>query len=246
MPDGGYDARLFEAIVEIEDESFWFRARNRLIAATVRRFFPEAGSLLEVGCGTGVVLRALHEAFPALRLVGLEPSAEGLAVARRRLPEQVELVQRDVLELGYEDEFDLVGAFDVLEHVEEDERALAAIGGAIRPGGGLILLVPQHPRLWSEADVVARHVRRYTRTELVRKVQSAGLDVLETTGFVSSLLPVVAGLRAVRSYHDPVAELRPPLVNRLLERILDGERALIRRGISLPFGLSLLLVARRR
>jgi SAM-dependent methyltransferase len=246
VPSGGYDPALFETIAAVEDESFWFQARNRLIVSTLKRYFPEARSLLEVGCGTGIVLAALHEALPGLQLVGLEPAAEGLAIARRRLPEQVELVRRDVLDLGGEEEYDVVGAFDVLEHVREDERALAAMANATRTGGGLILLVPQHPRLWSSADTRARHVRRYTRHELVAKVRTAGLEVLATSGFVSSLLPAAAAARAIGRSRDAAAELRPPLVNGLLERVLDAERRLVERGVSLPFGLSLLLVARKR
>lgn len=245
----GYDATLFEAIARAEPESFWFRARNRLIVSVVRRHFPDARSLLEVGCGTGFVLAGLRDAFPALRLVGSELFEEGLAIARHRLPD-VELVQLDALEMAFPDEFDVVGAFDVLEHVDEDERALRGMQRALRPGGGLLLLVPQHPRLWSEMDAVAHHVRRYTRRDLAAKVARAGFEVVEASSFVSALLPAMvlsrAVRRALRRPYDPIAELRPGRLNGLFERILDGERRLIERGVSLPAGGSLLLVARRR
>ena len=67
-----YDAALFEALAAVEPESFWFQARNRLVVSTVRRHFPDALSLLELGCGTGIVLEALRSAFPDWRLVGSE------------------------------------------------------------------------------------------------------------------------------------------------------------------------------
>jgi SAM-dependent methyltransferase len=245
----GYDAALYEVIAEAEPRSFWFRARNRLIVSTLRRHFPSAQSLLEVGCGTGFVLSALREAFPELRLVGVELFAEGLEVARRRLPD-VELVQVDAARMPYEEEFDVVGAFDVLEHVEDDVAALQAIRKAMRPAGGAVLLVPQHPRLWSRMDNLAGHARRYTRRELLRKVRAAGLEPVEATSFVSTLLPAMVVSRAVRRLlrrpYDPVAELRPAGFNRFFERVLDGERRLIERGVSLPVGGSLLVVARRR
>jgi SAM-dependent methyltransferase len=248
VPSGGYDARLFEAIAEVEGESFWFRARNRLLVSTMRRFFPEARSLLEVGCGTGVVLEALHEAFPALRLVGWEPEPEGLAIARRRLPHGIELVQRDALELDYVGDFDVAGAFDVLEHVQEDDEVLARMRRAVREGGGLILLVPQHPCLWSDADVVARHLRRYRRGELVGKVRRAGFEIVASTSFVSTLLPVLLTSRAARRAfgraYDPVAELRPGPLNAVFESILGVERRLIELDVSLPLGSSLLVVGR--
>jgi SAM-dependent methyltransferase len=245
----GYDASLYEAIARAEPESFWFRARNRLIVSVLRRRFPDAGSLLEVGCGTGFVLAGLRDAFPELRLVGSELFEEGLEIARRRLPD-VELVRLDALEMPFENEFDVVGAFDVLEHVDEDERALAGMRRALRPGGGLVLLVPQHPRLWSEMDAVAHHVRRYGRRELAAKVERAGFEVVEASSFVAALLPAMvlsrAARRALRRPYDPIAELRPGALNGLFERVLDGERRLIERGVSLPAGGSLLLVARRR
>jgi SAM-dependent methyltransferase len=247
--DSGYDAALYQAIAEAEPRSFWFRARNRLIVSTLQRHFPSAQSLLEVGCGTGFVLAAIREAFPRLRLVGAELFAEGLEVARRRLPD-VELVQLDAARMPYEDEFDVVGAFDVLEHLDDDVAALQQIRKAVRPGGRAILLVPQHPRLWSRMDTVARHVRRYGRRELLRKVRTAGLEPVEATSFVSTLLPAMIVSRAARSVlgrpYDPVAELQPAALNGVFERVLDGERRLIERGVSLPVGGSLLVVARRR
>jgi SAM-dependent methyltransferase len=245
----GYDAGLYEAMARAEPESFWFRARNRLIVSVVARHFPDARSLLEVGCGTGFVLAGLREAFPGLRLVGSELLAEGLELARRRVPD-AELVQLDAAEMPFAAEFDVVGAFDVLEHVEDDERALAGMRRAVRAGGGLVLLVPQHPRLWSEMDVVARHARRYARRDLVAKVERAGFEVVATSSFVSTLLPAMVVSRAARKLlrrpYDPVAELAPGPLNGLFERILDGERRLIERGWSLPAGGSLLVVAHAR
>jgi SAM-dependent methyltransferase len=245
----GYDIELYEAIARAEPHSFWFRARNRLIVSTVRRRFPDARSMLEVGCGTGFVLAGLRDAFPELRLVGSELFAEGLEIARSRLTD-VELVQLDAREMPFEGEFDIVGSFDVLEHVEEDELALAGMRRALRPGGGLVLLVPQHPRLWSDMDTVAHHVRRYTRRGLAEKVGRAGFEVLEATSFVSALLPAMMlsrlARRAFRRRYDPVAELQPGALNGVFERILDHERRLIERGWSLPAGGSLHLVARAR
>ena len=246
----GYDASLFEAIASVEPESFWFRARNRLIVSVVRRHFPGAQSLLEVGCGTGFVLAALRKAFPGLRLVGSELLEKGLEVARRRLPDDVELVLLDAAEMPFEAEFDVVGAFDVLEHVEDDEAALAGMRRAVRQGGGVVLLVPQHPRLWSEMDVVARHARRYTRRDLAAKVERAGFDLVASSSFVSSLLPAMVASRAARKLlrrpYDPVAELTPGALNDVFERVLDGERKLIERGWSLPAGGSLLVVGSAR
>ena len=102
---------------------------------------------------------------------------------------------------------------------------------------------------WSEHDKIVEHRRRYTRRELTAKARRAGIEVVELTSFVSSLLPLMAVSRVVdrvRGKTDPVANLAPGMLNGVFERMLDGERRLIERGVSLPFGGSLLLVGRRR
>jgi SAM-dependent methyltransferase len=244
----GFDPDLFEPLAEVEPRSFWFRARNRLILSALSRHFPDAGSFLEVGCGAGVVLAAIREERPELRVVGSDLYPQALEIARRRV-DGAELLERDARDLGFDGEFDVVGAFDVIEHVDEDEQVLSELFRAARPGGGAILLVPQHRWLWSEHDRIAEHRRRYAKRELVERVRSAGFEIAETTSFVTTLLPamIVSRLldRVRRRAYDPVACLEPGRLNPLFERMLDGERALIDRGVSLPFGGSLLVVARK-
>jgi SAM-dependent methyltransferase len=205
--------------------------------------------MLEVGCGTGFVLAAVRSAFPHMRLVGAELFQAGLAVAAQRVPD-AELLELDARELPFDGEFDVVGAFDVLEHIREDDRALREMHAALRPGGGLVLTVPQHPLLWSAVDAYSRHVRRYRRTELLTKLRKSGFDVVHWTSFVSLLLPVLAlsrlRFRDEKTF-DPLSEYRmPPFVDSAFGWILTVERALIRRGLPLPAGGSLLAVAKRR
>jgi SAM-dependent methyltransferase len=250
MAAEGYDPAYFPRLVEIEPRSFWFRARSELIVWALQRYFPEARNLLEIGSGTGFVLRALHDALPELRLTGAELYAEGLAFARERLPPDVELVELDARAMPYEGAFDVVSAFDVVEHVEDDVAVLEGLKRAVVSGGGLLLTVPQHPRLWSHADVFAHHVRRYTRRDLTTKVRAAGFEVVRTTSFVTSLLPVMVGSRVLhaltRRPYDPFEELAPRGLNGVFARLLGAERRLIERGVSLPVGGSLLLVGRAR
>ena len=245
----GFDERSFEFLPAVEESSFWFRARNRLVVWALSKYFPDMRSMLEVGCGTGYVLGGLASAFPELRLVGGELFPAGLVTAVGRAP-GAELLQIDARKLPYADEFDVVGAFDVLEHVEEDERVLREVHRALRPGGGLLVTVPQHPRLWSPLDEFSRHVRRYRRGELLDKVRQAGFEVLRATSFVSLLLPALALSRLRQSRRidlDPLAEYGgPPFVDSALAWVMSAERSMIRAGISLPAGGSLLAVAKRR
>ena len=246
--DEGFALESFEWLAELEAESFWFRSRNELIVWAIRRYLPDARSLFEVGCGTGFVLAGLRRAFPDLRLTGGEVSLAGLEVAKRRVHD-IDFFQLDARRLPFEAEFDVVGAFDLLEHVAEDEAAIAELTRAARPGGGVVITVPQHPRLWSQVDEFSRHKRRYTRHELVSKLEQGGLQVRMITSFVTLLLgPMwLSRLRSRRAAtFDPLQEHRiGARANHLLERTMAVERSLIRRGVDLPIGGSLLVVAER-
>jgi len=157
--DGSDATYEHEALAVAEDAHFWFRARGRLIAWSINRHFPQATTLLDVGCGSGGVLAELQRRCPQLTLTGAEVLLEPLRYARRRMPD-VELLQVDVRGLPFAREFDVVCAFDVLEHLDDDEHMLREMGNTVRPGGGLVVTVPQHPRLWSRVDDFSRHRRR--------------------------------------------------------------------------------------
>lgn len=245
----GFAEDDFARLATVEADSFWFRSRNRLIAWAVQTYFPTAQSFLEIGCGTAFVLSGIRHAFPHLRLAGSEIFTRGLGFARERLPD-VPLFQMDARQIPFEGAFDVIGAFDVLEHVNEDEQILAQLHQAVKPGGGIIVSVPQHPLLWNIVDEFSHHKRRYTRGDLVAKVRRAGFRVRCATSFMSLLLPVLllSRLRQPKSVEqfDPMSEVRiGRLANTLLEQVMTVERQLIRQGISLPAGGSLLLVAER-
>jgi SAM-dependent methyltransferase len=248
-PPGGYRQQFFEQLAAIEEGHYWFESRNRLIVWALRRYFPEATSFLEVGCGTGFVLQGIHAALPAVQLIATDSMSEGLEFARRRVP-RATLIQRDARNLAVSVPVDVAGAFDVIEHIPEDERVLAEIFRATRPGGGAMIAVPQHPELWSSLDEVSQHVRRYRRRELVDKMERAGFEVIRATSFVSVLLPFMAmarwmGRRQSEDF-DARRELTvAPIVNAALRLILTLERAAIQLGVSWPAGGSLLVIARK-
>jgi len=251
-PDGqaGFSSGYFAQLYELESKNFWFRARNALLQWAVRHYFPQAHSLLEVGCGTGFVLAGLEQAFPGLQLAGTDIFTEGLAMARSRAP-GIEVFQMDACRMPFHEEFDVIGAFDTLEHIDRDEQVLAEFRRSCKPGGGIILTVPQHPFLWSAADEYAFHKRRYTRQDLLSKIVRAGFDPLYVTSFVSLLLPLMVASRARRksldARFDPLEEFRiHPALNRALELVLALERSFIKAGLSFPMGGSLLAVARRK
>lgn len=245
----GFQPHHFAELADAEAGHFWFRSRNRLIIWALRHFFPRARNFLEIGCGTGFVLSGVAEANPQLEMSGSEIHSAGLNYAANRV-KHATLFQMDARDIPFENEFDVIGAFDVLEHIEEDEKVLAQMFHAISAGGGVILTVPQHRFLWSQQDEYACHVRRYEAQELHDKVEQAGFRVESATSFVSLLLPLMflsrlSKRKPVENY-DAAQEFRiSGPANRVLERVLDLERMMIRAGISFPAGGSRLMIARK-
>jgi SAM-dependent methyltransferase len=135
MPTGqseGYDPTLFAEIAELEDASFWFTERDRLILWALERYAPGMRSFLEVGCGTGHVLAAVDRGFPQARCAGLEPFEEAIEIARRKTDGlELRLGGADSLEPG--EDLDAIGCFDVLEHIRDDAGAAAAIAARCAP-----------------------------------------------------------------------------------------------------------------
>lgn len=244
----GLAGESFALIARYEAGHFWFESRNALIVWALRRFFPSLGSLLEIGCGTGVVLAAVAEAFPQASLVGSEVSTAGLGFAAEHVPGAT-LVQMDGRRVPYENEFDVVAAFDVLEHIAEDVSVLGQMHRAVRRGGGIVVSVPQHPWLWSAVDDYSRHQRRYTRRELADKVKAAGFTIAYMTSFMTLILPVMLLSRLTKrdpQRIDPAAELKVGRATNLaLGAACAVERRIVTRGWSLPVGGSLFVVARK-
>ena len=244
----GFHREDFAALAPIEAGHFWFRARNALILWALGRYSPSLRSLLEIGCGTGFVLSGIARTFPVARLVGTEIFAEGLKFAAERVP-AAELMQMDARALPYTDEFDVVTAFDVIEHIDEDELVLQNLYRAVKPGGHCIVSVPQHMWLWSPVDEEACHKRRYTARELEQKAAHAGFQVVRSTSFVTLLLPTLflsrlADRRKGKSGGADSLRLNP-VVNGALEALLRLEHLAIKAGLSLPVGGSRLMVMRK-
>ncbi len=246
----GFKEEYFNDLFKAEAENFWFRGRNRLILWSLKKFAPNFTKLLEIGCGTGFVLNAITQAYPGRTILGSEVFVAGLKFATARLP-RTQLIQMDARAIPFKDEFDVIGAFDVLEHIEDDRTVLREVARSLKPGGHLLLTVPQHPWLWSQSDTYAKHQRRYTKRGLHGKLKDAGFTIIRSTSFVSLLIPALILSRLLdrirpSSSYDPMREMAlPRTLNSAFESLLTLELHLIRLGLSLPFGGTRLVVAKK-
>lgn len=243
----GFPPDVFENLYQAEARNFWFRVRNDILLWAIDRFFPNVLTMLEIGCGTGFVLEGIATENPGIRLYGSELFPQGLEFASQRLGNRADLFQFDARNIPFVDEFDIIGAFDVLEHIEQDALVLAQMQQAVVAGGGVIITVPQHPWMWSRMDEIAEHERRYTVRDLTRKMEAAGFECVYSTSFVSLLLPVMM-LSRFKRIKDAKAAIRqlvlPDHLNKLFYSVMKFEHRLIRFGYRFPFGGSLLMIGR--
>jgi SAM-dependent methyltransferase len=241
------ERNVYHRLDELEGEHWWFCARRQILKSVITRFAPQISGLrlLEAGCGTGGNLRMLSE-FGTLDAFELDDEARD--IARHKLPIDVKsgaLPDGIPFKPG---SFDVVVAFDVIEHVERDVESLAKLREQLAPDGRLMMTVPALPWLWSQHDVTHHHFRRYTRRQLEGALRRAGLEPVRISYFNTLLFPAIAAVRLFKkalSLKEKGDDSMPPVfMNGLLKKIFGLESNFIGR-ISMPIGVSLLAVARR-
>ena len=245
----GFKEHYFSKLFDVEKNNFWFCSRNKLILWSLKKYFPFTKTFFEIGCGTGFVSAKIQERVSHLQFYASEIFTEGLMHAQKRIKSAV-LLQMDARNIPFSEEFDVIGAFDVLEHIEEDKLVLQQMHKATAVDGGIIITVPQHHFLWSKVDEYACHVRRYGKKELINKIERAGFEIVMTTSFVSLLFPLMFLSRFSQKKKENSfggeAELRHGyLANQILKCVMTIERALIILGVRFLFGGSLMVIAKK-
>ena len=249
-PDSGFDVTD-----DLAATSFWVSSRNRLFSWLVHREKDRLGtaSLLDVGCGTGDFAQHLVK-DGTLTITGSEIYLKGLQFAKRRQPD-VDFIQFDVTDGILDRSYDIITAFDVFEHIERDVEGMRNVHQMLTPQGVFILSVPQHMFLWSRLDEIVHHKRRYSRAEMVAKLRETGFTPVRVTSHVFALFPLMGLSRLL----DQAKGSQPeggadelsrrvkfsPIVGWLFNKIMYLDEALIKLGLSLPFGGTLVVVARK-
>jgi SAM-dependent methyltransferase len=248
-----YDAAGIQRLLEVEDRHFWFRARNQIIRALVDppiQSLPDGLRILEVGCGSGNVLRVLKRSAAGRgRLEGLELSGPAAEAARARTG--LHVTEGYLADLAPSEPFDVVAAFDVLEHISDEAGVLREMRTRMQDSGRLILTVPAHPNLWSAFDVASEHMRRYSPVSLTRALNTAGFKVEYLTYFMSLLfVPMWLRRRFLSATRQDLAvvydsEFRMiPVINEIAYEIFRQESHVIHARRHLPMGTSLGVIAR--
>lgn len=249
--NNGFSSESFDILQSSEQNNFWFIGRNRIILYVVEKHsgLKDKLKFLEIGCGNGVVLENLQK-NTEYDLFGSDIYVQGLRNASSRLKD-VELIQIDATKFIDDNKFDAIGMFDVLEHIEEDKQVLVNTYKSLKPGGCLYITVPQYKFLWSELDNIAFHKRRYTRKEIKGKLQEAGYKIEYLGSFVFFLFPLMIfsrmflKLRKSDKISGQEEFVSGKFINSILQFFIYLDELLIRFGVQLPFGGSIICVAKK-
>ncbi|MEO5329874.1 MAG: class I SAM-dependent methyltransferase [Magnetococcus sp. THC-1_WYH] len=242
------DHQNYVTMAEVQDKHWWFRARRAILRRTLARLkLPPAARILDAGCGTGANLRMLTE-FGQVWGMEYDQFAIDFAnkipkttIAHGFLPDDIPFASTT---------FHLVTVLDVLSCIESDGEAIAALAQRLAPGGWLVITAPAFDFLFSSHDRASHHYRRYTISRLIAAVEPSGLEVRFSSYFNTALFLPIVMIRLMKKWlrlleGDDVGVIPPRWVNQMLLHLFKLESGIIGRGWSLPFGVSVLLVAQK-
>ena len=249
-PDDGFDVTD-----KLEEGSFWVRSRNRLLKKIINNYSLQFNNarVLEIGCGTGAFIREIVQ-NRNLRITGSEIYLKGLLYAKKKLP-NVEFIQFDARQGKLAEKFDIIAAFDVIEHIDDDISAISNVYQMVSDGGYFIVTVPQYMFLWSRLDEIVKHKRRYSKNELLIKLQRQGFAINFCSSFLFVLFPLMLISRMLDRQKNAVDSSEMEFENRvkfskalnwIFDKLMRIDEVLIERRMSLPFGGSLVVVAQKQ
>jgi SAM-dependent methyltransferase len=241
------DRVIYDRMAEHDSTHWWYRARRDVLASVIRRKInlPPKAKILEIGCGTGHNL-AMLSGFGDVDAIEIDDHSRGIAA--KRLGRDVGAAPLPELTGVAEQSYDLVAILDVLEHVEDDRAALKAIARRLRPGGTILITVPQYPWMWSGHDVANHHFRRYTKASFRKAIEDSGLKLDLLQSFNSLLFPfAVVNRMAARISGKAGSDFEPPPapVNTVFKKVFGLERYLVGR-VPMPPGVSLVALVSAR
>ena len=235
-----------ERLTEREREYWWHVGRRHILRAVLDERLGDGGDnrILDVGCGAGGNLELLGQYGS---VVGIDDAPASMAILRAATPRPPAIYGSAVNLPILSGTFDAIALLDVLEHIDDDTAVLRECHRVLRPGASLVISVPAYQWLWSGHDEALGHRRRYTKTGLTDLIARAGFRPRRVTYAVSFLFPLIAGYRVVERMSSRRQAssyvMVPRAVNALFVSVLWAEARLIRAGIVLPFGTSIVVAA---
>jgi SAM-dependent methyltransferase len=233
------DEYLYRRFYEIEQRHWWFVARQDILCRYIETVLklPHDAHVLDVGCGTGAMLKELSKRYVAY---GVDSSDTAIAYCNKRGLHNTFVGNLDALPEN--ETFHLITFFDVIEHIDNDIDVLCEAFKLLNEGGSVLITVPAYQWLWSKHDELNHHKRRYTMHRLALTVQRSGFQLIHMTYFNTLLFPLAVIRRMWdKMLNDNVDDLAlpPAIINKLFLEVFRLEKVLVPHLV-LPFGVSIL------
>ncbi len=239
--------QMYRIFFEIQKKHWWFTSKKAIILETIARYtnLNPSSTILDIGCGSGLMLNALEGLG---NTSGMDMSDDAIQFSQE--------IFRGGIRKGYlpdnvpfpENQFDLITALDVIEHIDDDVQSLKTIKELLTATGTAIITVPAYMFLWSHFDEINEHKRRYTLTELKNKLEQAGFRIEKISYYNTFLFPIAYVVRKLNNFlgRNGVSDIEMPsdIMNNLLRRVFSSEKSLLR-YCNFPFGVSVLAVVKK-
>ena len=230
----------------VEDSHWWFVGRRAILETFLEDLTRNEDSIriLDVGCGTGANLEMLS-GFGSSE--GVDVSDDALEFCRAKgLTVHKGLAEK----LPFDDEtFDVVTALDVIEHLDDDVAGLKEMHRIVKKGGKTLIFVPAFMWLWGVQDDISHHRIRYTRKQIVERVEKAGFKVERATyANWTFFLPILVGrilMKITGIKPESENNINVSALNGLFGKIFSAERLWLKR-FNFPIGVSVVLTASKR
>jgi len=240
------ESSFYKTYFQLEKDNWWFKARRNLIFWILKKY-GNGKKVLDYGCGSGFLVGQLQErGFDAS---GVDVSKEAIDFGSEKGINNLSKI--DGVLTNYPDaSFDLVLAMDVIEHIKEDDLVIKELERLVKPNGILVITVPAYKWMWGVQDEVAHHFRRYTMGSILKLASVTRLSIVKKSYFNTFLFPVAAIVRLASKWfnkknRESDFEINNNFLNPLLYFIFNTEIKLLK-WLNYPFGVSILLVARKR
>ncbi len=241
------EKEIYHEIALLEKDHWWYVARRKIIEKIISRLnLSKDCNILEIGCGTGGNLELLSRYG---NIHAMEMDSDGIALANKHHITKVEYGKLPEYIPFKNKLFDFIIMLDVLEHIEEDKLSIKAVHERLKSNGIFVLTVPAFQFLWSFHDIIARHKKRYTQKDLCALLNKNGFSIIWSTYYNSILFPVIFFIRLwhriIKKTGHSDNTMPSNLLNSILIKIFSSERFFFPL-FSLPFGVSVLVVAQKK
>jgi ubiquinone/menaquinone biosynthesis C-methylase UbiE len=231
----------------VERSHWWFTGRRRLLKYLLSSLGIQQDSpILDVGCGVGSNLDLLKSM--GFEVIGIDSEIYSLGLAKRRLSTSM-LLNGSIMNLPIKsNSIGIIIATDILEHLIQDTGGIHEIHRTLKHGGKVIFTVPAFRFLWGIQDVVGKHIRRYSKMELTKKIEEEGFKILKSSYFNFFIfVPILLGRRLIHIFGLKIEsenEINSPIINFFLKSIFSLEPYLLK-YFSFPFGVSIFCIAQK-